>query len=82
MFCGLPMMVAAEPRLLAAARPSRNGSGFMPRLSNATQTTGVKARHTISLASSAESTALATISASRKRRGLVHPPDQVQRGVV
>ena len=30
MFWGLPMMVAAEPMLLATARPMRKGMGFMP----------------------------------------------------
>ena len=48
------MIVEAEPILLAHASPMRKGAGFNDDLAAATQITGAKARHTMSLAIKAE----------------------------
>ena len=65
------MMVAAEPMLLAAASARTNGTGFKDALTAATQITGVNARHTMSLATTAERRAEEKMSAKRKTSGLV-----------
>ncbi len=49
MFCGLPVMVAALPMLLAVARPSSSGMGSTSAISAASIIRGVSARHTTSL---------------------------------
>ena len=57
MFCGLPISVAAEPILLAQARPSRKGTGSSRRRRQASASTGATARQTMSLENTADSTA-------------------------
>ena len=49
MFCGLPVIVAALPMLLAVARPSSSGMGSTSAISAASIIRGVSARHTTSL---------------------------------
>ena len=56
MFCGLPMMVAAEPALAPPASAITNGRGSSPRRGRPAQSIGVIANTTTSLASTAEST--------------------------
>ena len=68
MFCGLPVRVAVEPMLLAVARASRYGVARTPRAALTSRTSGVRARHTVSLTKTAESRpATATRPASRRR---------------
>jgi|GEM_PF-4377555 len=69
MFWGLPMMVAAEPMLLARASPSRKGTGLSRAATRPWISTGVKARHTISLASRADRAAASSIDTARNSRG-------------
>jgi hypothetical protein len=64
MFCGLPMSVAADPMLAAHARPSRNGSGLVPRRRHSRATIGVIARHTTSFENTADNTAATAMSAA------------------
>ena len=66
MFCGLLIMVAAEPMLLAAANPMRNGTGFNLASRMAAQRIGVKARQMMSLVRKADNKALKAITASKK----------------
>ena len=54
MFCGLPMMVPAEPVLAAKQNASRNGTGFSPRDSVIETRSGVIATTTTSLVRSAD----------------------------
>ena len=66
MFCGLPMMVPAEPALAAKQKPSRNGTGLRPRERVIATSSGVIATTTTSLVRTAESRpATATRIASR-----------------
>ena len=58
MFWGLPINVAAEPALLAAARPKRNGRGSRFRALRPAQSGGVIAKTTMSLTRKAESVPL------------------------
>ena len=62
-------MVAAEPMLLATANPIRNGMGLSLASSRAMDSTGVKAKQTMSLASIEDNTALATMMFSKKILG-------------
>jgi hypothetical protein len=65
------MMVAAEPMLLAQESASTKGIGFKDALIADTQITGVKARQTISLATTAERRAEEKMSAKRNTSGFV-----------
>ena len=65
MFCGLPMMVAAEPALAPPARAITNGRASTPRRISPAHSIGVIANTTTSLASTADSVpAAATVIAS------------------
>ncbi len=55
------MIVAAEPILLETASPIRNGSGFRPASIKERANIGVNAKHTISLANSADNKALTSM---------------------
>jgi hypothetical protein len=54
MFCGLPMMVAAEPALAPPASAITNGRASRPRWVTPAHNSGVIAKTTTSLASTAE----------------------------
>jgi hypothetical protein len=64
MFWGLPMKVAAEPALVAAARAMTKGLGSRPRACTPAISSGTSAKITMSLASTAASApVIATVSA-------------------
>ena len=66
MFCGLPIKVAAEPALVAAASAITNGRGSRPRRCAPAISSGAIAMIRMSLASTAESPPpIATVSASK-----------------
>jgi len=69
MFCGLPMSVAADPMFDAQANASRNGTGLSRRRAHTSISIGAVARQTMSLASTAESTAAVTITSARSVSG-------------
>ena len=71
MFCGLPMMVAAEPALAPPASAITNGRGSRPRCASPAHNSGVIANTTTSLASTAERTPpAATVPASNAAGGM------------
>ena len=55
MFCGLPMMVPAEPAFAAKQNPRRKGTGLRPRDRVMVTSNGVIATTTTSLVSTADS---------------------------
>jgi hypothetical protein len=65
MFCGLPIKVAADPTFDAQASPSRNGIGVSCRRAQTSMSIGAMARHTMSLASTADSAPAARITDDR-----------------
>lgn len=70
MFCGLPMMVAAEPVFAAKQKPSRKGTGLSPRDRVIETSSGVMATTTTSLVRSAESPPATPIRIARRNGGL------------
>ncbi len=67
MFCGLPMRVVAEPALLAAARPNKNGRASSLRAARPAHSSGVMANTTMSLTRNADSAPpIAMVKASRR----------------
>ncbi len=69
MFCGLPVSVAVEPMLAARASPIRCGRGSRRNRRARCKTSGVRARQTTSLTSSADSTAESPIVAASRPSG-------------
>ncbi len=68
MFCGLPMMVAAEPAFAAPARAIRYGRGSRPRAAMPWHSSGVIANTTTSLASTEDRPPpTITVNASSRR---------------
>jgi hypothetical protein len=71
MFCGLPMMVAAEPALAPPASAITNGRASRPRWISPAHNTGVIANTTTSLASTAaRMPPAATVPASNAAGGM------------
>jgi hypothetical protein len=70
MFCGLPVMVATLPTLLAVARAIRYGTGFSPRPLTIWITSGVSTRQTTSLTKKADRTPAEATTATSSPRGL------------
>ncbi len=73
---GLPIRVAAEPMLAEHARARRYGTGSLPFLTHPWIRTGVIARQTMSLESSAERPAEVPISTARK------DPEDISRAAI
>ncbi len=69
MFCGLPVIVPAEPMLAAVARPIRCGTGSYLRRGARCRTSGVRATHTTSLMRNADSPPDRTITAASSPTG-------------
>ena len=70
MFCGLPVSVAVEPMLAASARPIRCGFGSSRSRRARCSTSGVSARQTTSLTSTADSSPDSAIVAASSPLGL------------
>jgi len=70
MFCGLPVIVATLPRLLAVARAIRYGTGRSPRLPTIWMTSGVSTRQTTSFTKNADRTPAEAITATSRPSGL------------
>src|SRR2546427_4496615 len=70
MFCGLPVIVATLPRLLAVARAIRYGTGRSPRLPTIWITSGVSTRQTTSFTKNADRTPAEAITATSRPSGL------------
>jgi hypothetical protein len=70
MFCGLPVRVAVEPMLAASARPIRWGFGSSRSRRARCSTSGVRARQTTSLTSTADSSPDSPIVAANIPSGL------------